>query len=153
MNVPFSADRQFEVMLDRVCGTFDVTIEQIQCASREQRYSWPRMVLCYVLREAGWELTRIGERLKRDHSSVHHAHNQVKRRIAMDADAARVVRYISGAVTSDSEDERALRELEATAEALAAAMRNALIVMERLEKRGRSLRDAIANPVQTRGAA
>lgn len=158
-----SFEAQFEFYLGRVCEVFDAPRDGILGLSREQRYAWPRQVLCYVLRESGWELARIGEQMNRDHSSVHHACKVVGRRISSDVGLARAVMMVSdvpAAFEMLTDDERALFQVQRSAaeieESISDAVRRiaaSVATLERLEARARSLRNAIENPVQTRGAA
>jgi len=142
---------------------FVVDRESVLGVSRRQRFSWPRHVLCYVLRQSGWELAAIGDRIGRDHSSVHHACKSVARRVAVDRDYAYSVGMVKDGRASYeglTEDERALEEIIQSAAQIEQAITDAVqrvaaavANLERMELRARSLRRVIDNPVQTRGAA
>jgi len=160
-NIPRS--EQFEYFMARVCTTFDVSRESILGRSKEPRFAWPRQVLCYALREVGWELPRIGDLIGRDGSTVHHAWSTVRRRMVADRDSAHLVNVVMDGYKPYAdlrEDERALRELEDSVERIiqavasaVVAVTGAVVVLERMEARARSLRNVMANPIRTRGAA
>ncbi len=84
-------DRQFrhldvESIIRSVSSTFNIDISQILGRSRAVRFSFPRQIVMYLLKEYT-ELSnkRIGHALgKRDHSTVIHGHAKIKEKLAVD---------------------------------------------------------------------
>ena len=63
---------RIEPIVMAVCEAFSIDRADLMGRSREERYSWPRMVAWYALREGcNWTLQEIGEAFDRDHSTIH----------------------------------------------------------------------------------
>ena len=83
-----SDDRPLTVddILDKVCGHFNVTTEQVNSKSRKREFVLARQVSMYLVSKyTKMPASRIGKLVgNRDHSTVLHSCSQVERRISTD---------------------------------------------------------------------
>jgi chromosomal replication initiator protein len=79
------------------CDAFGVSLDELLSTGRAVRVSWPRQVAMYLARElTDQSLPAIGRAFgNRNHSTVHHACQRARERIADDPDALRVVNELT----------------------------------------------------------
>jgi len=79
------------------CDAFGVSLDDLLSPGRAVRITWPRQVAMYLSRElTGETLPAIGRAFgNRNHSTVLHACQRTRERIADDPDALRVVNELT----------------------------------------------------------
>lgn len=79
-------------VLDAVAAEFEVPAAEIRGRRKTQRVAWARQAAMWMMRERlGVSFPRIGQLLRRDHSTVQHGVRAMAARIAADADVAQAM--------------------------------------------------------------
>jgi len=81
-----SASLSPKKIIETICGFYNISFDEIIGASREKRFSHPRQIIMYILRdELQASYPTIGQELgNRDHTTAMHAFNKIQR--ALDRD-------------------------------------------------------------------
>lgn len=95
-----ATDRLMAMKICRiVTELFGVSIERMKSRERTARVAHARMVAMFLIRRcAGWSVLAIAHFFHRDHSTVTHAENSIRRQIADDGELAAQAKWIESIV-------------------------------------------------------
>ncbi len=80
-----------------VCNYFGLTLHEMTGANRARKYAGPRQIAAYLSRElTDFSFPEIARKFGgRDHSSIIHAHNKVRREMTKKLDLQNLVKYLT----------------------------------------------------------
>lgn len=131
-----------EELLRIVARYYGITVEDLRSDTRVQNVAFPRQVACAVLRRAGWQLTRIGDLIGRDHSTVHHAVELVENRARCEWQTRESVEEI--AREWGRGEDGALAHLRKAVEQVRATAHEGRVSLQELEREADALLNKIA---------
>ena len=86
-------------VVDVVCEYFDVREEDIRGQKRNREYVFPRQIAMFILRDlTDHSYSRIAEFFGRDHSTIMHAEEKIKKQMKDDPELKKVVEDIEAKI-------------------------------------------------------
>ncbi len=88
-----------KTVIDIVCEYFDVKEEYIRGQKRNREYVFPRQISMFILRDlTDSSYSKIADFFGRDHSTIMHAEEKIKKQMKEDADLKRVIEDIEAKI-------------------------------------------------------
>ena len=88
-----------KTVIDVVCEYFGVKEEYIRGQKRNREYVFPRQISMYILRDmTDNSYSKIADFFGRDHSTIMHAEEKIKKQMKDDADLKRVIEDIEAKI-------------------------------------------------------
>ena len=104
--ITFEEIRQASVVVTTCADSAGISTDDLLSASRAKKVAFPRQVAMYILRERGYTLVTIRNIFgKRDHGTVCHAADTVKRKMAKSPQLADAVQRLTERVDARLADE------------------------------------------------
>ncbi len=91
-----------------VCNYFGLTLVELTGSNRSRKFAGPRQIAAYLCRElTDFSFPEIARKFGgRDHSSIVHAHNKVKRDMARKLDIQNLLKYLTKLIKEEAPAEK-----------------------------------------------
>ena len=94
---------RLQYLTDRMKDCAGVDVKD---ASREVKYTWPRVVFVFVARREGFTESEIGRHIGRDHSTVHHLSDRMNAAFSLPSAFADVIELYNKYIDTLTNEER-----------------------------------------------